>query len=64
MAAWVAASRLDAELEGYVRELGSGVILFPGGNLSNNYCRPSVRLPACHRTHRRDFLQLVYLVFR
>jgi hypothetical protein len=43
MAVWVAASRLDADLEGYVRDLGSGVMRFPGGNLSNNYCWVTIR---------------------
>jgi len=43
MAVWVAADRLDSNLEAYVRELGSGVMRFPGGNLANNYCRVTVR---------------------
>jgi len=43
MAVWVAGSRLDSNLEAYVRELGSGVMRFPGGNVSNNYCWVTVR---------------------
>jgi hypothetical protein len=43
VAAWVAASRLEAPTDDTIRALGHGVLRFPGGNLSNNYCWTTVR---------------------
>jgi hypothetical protein len=38
MAAWVASGKLNPPTDGYVGALGSGILRFPGGNLSNSYC--------------------------